>query len=232
MKTMSFGLAISGVSLALLLGTKAGIQDAGWTDEFPLDPDELTSTGRNPYFVLEPGYRLILEDGALRLTITVLAETKRVAGVETRVVEERETNNGALVEVSRNYFAISKRSNSVFYFGEAVDMYENGRVTTHEGSWEAGKNGARFGLMMPGLPLLGARYYQEIAARVAMDRARIVSLTEAFRVPAGAFTGLLMTEESTPIEPAVREAKWYARGVGLVQDGSAKLVRYGMNVVP
>jgi len=141
------------------------------------------------------------------------------------VVEERETENDALVEVSRNFFAISLRSNAVFYFGEDVDEYKNGRVASHGGAWRAGVNGAAFGMMMPGDPLLGARFYQEVAPKVAMDRAQIVSLNTSVTTPAGAFTNCLKTEETTPLEPGVKEYKLYARGIGLVQDGSLKLVR-------
>ena len=210
----------------LAMSTAAGSQSReGWTEQFSAEPNDLTSTGRNPYFILEPGYQLVLEDGSERLVITVLNETKTVTGVETRVVEERETKNGALVEVSRNYFAISRRTNSVFYFGEDVDMYEKGTVVSHEGAWLAGAGGARFGLMMPGLPLVGARYYQEIAPRVAMDRAEIVALSGRLTTPAGSFGDVLRIEETTPLERGVREYKLYAPGVGLVQDGSLKLVR-------
>src|SRR5262245_7865662 len=83
-----------------------------WTRDFGAENGELSPTGRNPYFILEPGYQLTLRDGGSQLVITVLDETKPVAGVTTRVVEERETKNGTPIEVSRNYFAISKRTNS------------------------------------------------------------------------------------------------------------------------
>ncbi len=204
--------------------SQATNQDS-WTSTFGVEPGELASTGRNPYFVLEPGYQLVLEGGTTQLTITVLDATKTVAGVETRVVEERETDKGSLVEVSRNYFAISKRTNSVFYFGEDVDIYKNGVVANHEGAWLAGTNGAQFGLMMPGETLLKARYYQEVAPKVAMDRAEIVSLTASVPTPAGAFSHCLEVEETTPLEPRAKETKYYARGIGLVQDGALKLVR-------
>src|SRR5882724_6092178 len=106
---------------------------APWTDTFPVEPGELGPTGRNPYFILEPGYFLVLRKGNEESTITVLDETKKVDGVETRVVEEKETKNGKLVEVSRNFFAISKRTNSVYYFGEEVDIYEDGKIVSHTG---------------------------------------------------------------------------------------------------
>ena len=202
-------------------------QDSAWTDQFAVERQELRSTGRNPYFILEPGYQLVLEDSGVRLTITVLAQTRVVDGVETRAVEERETRGDALVEVSRNYLAISARTNAVFYFGEDVDIYRNGAINGHEGAWLAGTEGAHFGLMMPGLPLAGSRYYQEIAPGVAMDRARIVGTNATLATPAGSFTGVLQIEETTPLEPGAREFKYYAPGVGLIQDGSLKLARYG-----
>jgi len=201
--------------------------DRTWTTAFVLDPGELVTTGRNPYFILEPGYVLTLEDGKTRLVITVLDETRRIDNVETRVVEERETVNSELVEISRNFFALSTRTNAVFYFGEDVDMYKNGKIVNHEGAWRAGENGARFGLAIPGLPLLAAKYYQEIAPGVAMDRAEIVGLDETVKTPAGEFSGVLKVAETTPLEPGVRELKYYARGVGLVMDGTLRLVKHG-----
>jgi len=208
--------------------SKSIADSASWSDDFGIDKADLSSTGSNPYFSLEPGYQLYFEGKKGNLTITVLDETKTIDGVETRVVEERETEDGKLVEVSRNYFAISKKTNSVFYFGEDCDMYNaKGEVAGHEGGWHAGSDGAKAGLMMPGLVLLGARHYQEIAPKAAMDRAEIVSMSETVQVPAGKFENVLKVEESTPLEPTSKEYKLYARGIGLLKDGSLELVRYG-----
>jgi hypothetical protein len=80
--------------------------------------------------------------------------------------------------------------------------------------------------MMPGLPLIKARYYQEIAPKAAMDRAEIVSVSERLQTPAGTFANVLKTIETSQLEPGPGEAKFYAAGVGLLQDGSLKLVRY------
>ena len=212
---------------AVVLGAQSKTADR-WTRDFGVQNDELSSTGRNPYFILEPGYQLTLRDGASQLVVTVLDETKPVAGVTTRIVEERETKNGGLVEVSRNFFAISKRTNSVFYFGEDVDTYKDGKVVDHEGAWLANGRDVNFGLMMPGEVLLSARFYQEIAPKVAMDRAEIVSTSDTVTTPAGTFKDCVKIEETTPLEPGVREAKYHARGVGLVKDGSLSLVKYGM----
>ncbi len=197
-----------------------------WTSHFLMEGDELVSVGRNPYFILEPGYQMVLEGGGTQLIITVLNETKMVDGVETRVVEERETKNGQLIEVARNYFAISRRTNDVFYFGEDVDMYKDGKVANHDGSWLSGVNGGKFGLMMPGRPLVNASYYQEVVPNVAMDRATIMSTTETVKTPAGEFANCLKMKETTPLE-SLTEYKYYAPGIGMVSDGKMSLVKAG-----
>jgi hypothetical protein len=200
------------LSLAALA---AGAQ--AWRDSFPVDKANLADTGRNPYFILEPGYRLTLANAKDTLMVTVLEDTKLADGVKTRVVEERETKGGKLAEVSRNYFAIDKITGDLYYFGEDVDIYKDGKISGHEGAWLAGVNGARFGLVIPGKPVVGARYYQENAPKVAMDRAEIISVTEESKVPAGVFKNCLHTRESSTLERG-SEDKWYAPGVGLIKD--------------
>lgn len=217
-------LAVSAAAGLILLSSLAEADEkqadslAGWTTSFLEEKADFVCTGRNPYFVLEPGYFLVLGKGDTRETITVLDETKKVDGVECRVVEEKETQGGKVKEKSRNYFAISKRTNSVFYFGE-----------DEGGAWLSGEKGAKFGLMMPGTPLLRGRYYQEVAPGVAMDRAEILSMTETVVTPAGTFRDCLKIEETTPLEPKEKEHKFYARGVGVVKYGELELIKYGKN---
>ena len=214
------------VSVLIGVGLFAACARFGdWTSVFLVEKDELLSVGRNPYFILEPGYMLVLEGHGAQLIITVLNETKKVDGVETRVVEERETKGGKLVEVARNYFAISKRTNDVFYFGEDVDMYKDGKIANHDGSWLSGVNGSKFGLMMPGRVLLHSRYYQEVAPNIAMDRATIVSVTETVKTPAGEFKNCVKVEETSPLSRFTTEHKYYAPGIGMVSDGGMKLVK-------
>ena len=207
----------------LLTATGALSEEKGWRASFPVDRATLKDTGKGPYFILEPGYRLRLAHGKDTLTVTVLDQTRVVDGVSTRVVEERETKGGKVAEVSRNYFAIEPSTNDLYYFGEEVDIYKNGKVAGHTGAWLAGVNGARFGLMIPGKPRVGDRFYQEIAPKVAMDRAEIMSITEEIKVPSGTFRNCLRTRESSDLEMG-SEAKWYAPGVGLVRDAEFVLV--------
>jgi hypothetical protein len=201
--------------------------DPSWKHRFGILRCSLASEGMNPFFVLRPGFRLVLEDDDQELAITVLDEERVVDGVTTRVVEEREWRDGELIEVSRNFFAICPRTKDVFYFGEEVDDVEDGEVVGHSGAWLAGENGARPGLIMPGDPQVGMKYYQEIAPGVALDRAVVVSVDETLETPARVFSNCLMTQEGTALDTGEKEFKIYATGVGLIQDESLLLTEYG-----
>ena len=219
------------IAAAILAFSTAGAQsvraESSWQKEFDIAKCNLLTTGKNPYFVLEPGFQLVLEGGDTKLQITVLEETKTVGGVVTRVVEEKEWKGGEIHEVSRNYFAMCEQTKDVFYFGEDVDNYKNGKVVNHEGAWLAGTNGNKPGLMMPGTPKLKMRYYQEIAPDVAMDRAEIVSLEETCKTPAGTFSGCMKVKEGSAIELFAKEYKYHAPGIGLVRDEDLLLTRHG-----
>jgi len=154
--------------------------DSLFTTDFRLEDCKFKATGINPFFILKPGYRLVLEtpEGEKereKYVETVLCDTKWInldgRWIRTRVVEERayelEGDEEKLIEISRNYFAICKKTNAVYYFGEDSrdcpegfnenDECEDGADPT--GSWEAGINGAMPGLIMPGTPLKGAKYF-------------------------------------------------------------------------
>lgn len=231
---------IAAMSSWVILITLVGITSAQkrdqanlpvWREAFQVSDSSFSSVGNNLFFILQPGYQLTLEGverkAKVVLTITVLNETKKIGTVETRIVEERETLGGELKEVSRNFFAISHPSKDVFYFGEEVDVYRNGKIVNHEGSWKAGERDFKFGLIMPGTARLHDRYYQEIAPGIAMDRAEIVGIDEAIVTPAGEFKKCLKIEETTPLEPKAKEYKFYASGIGLIQDGNLSLTKYG-----
>jgi hypothetical protein len=221
---------ICALVLCWCAGSVIAAGETSWRDKFDVGPKDFVSTGKYPYFNLEPGDTLVLEgkeDGKTTvLTIAVLAETLTLDGVETRVVEERQTEDGQLVELARNYFAASKATGDVFYFGEDVDTYRDGKLTGHGGSWRSGVNGAKFGLMIPAKPKVGDRYYQELAGEVARDRAEIINVTTTVKTPAGTFTDCVKTEETTPLEKGTKEYKLYAPGIGIVQDGDLRLKQH------
>jgi hypothetical protein len=205
-------------------------QSRSFTENLMQDSCIFSTTGRNTYFILEPGYQQILQGlegkDTTTLIITVLNDTRKIGNVETRIIEENEMVNGKPVEISRNFFAFCKQTATIYYFGEEVDMYKDGKIVSHSGAWIAeGKN--RSGVQMPGLVLLGSRYYQEIAPGIAVDRAEIISTSETLKTPSGTYTNVLKTEETTPIEPKGKEYKYYAPGIGLIKDENLLLIKYG-----
>ncbi len=194
---------------------------------FSVDKKNLGVKGDNPYFPLTPGYRLSYKHGYDTDTLTVLARTRTIDGVVVRIVEDREESKGRLVELTLDYYAIDATTNDVYYFGEDVDVYRNGKVVNHEGSWLSGVKGARFGLMMPGKPRPGQRFYQEQAKGVAMDRAEILSDNEKIATPAGSFEHCVHVVETSVLEKGTADHKIFAPHIGQVKDGDLILVRYG-----
>lgn len=188
-----------------------------------------TLTIDNPYFPLPVGRQLVLDgmegSSVVHLEITVQDLTEDVAGVTTRVVEERESADGELVEVSRNYFA-QAGDGTVCYFGEDVDIYEGGVIVGHDSAWRANGADMRPGIMMPAVPAVGVSYPQEVAPGVAEDMAAIAGIGESLTVPAGTFTETVRTDEWSPLEPGVVEGKWYVSDIGLVVDDTLRLTSY------
>lgn len=206
--------------------------DDGWNDTFAVDNYTMVSTGKkNRYWSLKPGPYVVLGNikpsGGEYVIISVLGETEIVDGIETRVIEEREFEDGELVEISRNFFAMAKETGDVFYFGEDVDDYENGKIIGHSGQWRAGQDGARAGLYMPATPVVGMRYYMEHNPGVAMDRAEIFDANATVETPAGTFRESLIVTESSPLEPDDESYKRYAPGVGMIFDDGLELYKRG-----
>jgi hypothetical protein len=175
----------------------------------------------NPYLPMKPGSRWVYRetdtDGSVqRVVVKVTLRTRRIAnGVTARVVRDTVTEKGRLVEDTFDWFAQDRRGR-VWYLGEDTKEYENGRVVSTAGSWEAGIEGARAGIAMPARPRPGLQYRQEHAPGDAEDTARVLSVDDQAEVPAGHFERVLMTKDWNPLEPDVLEYKLYARGVGLV----------------
>src|SRR6185295_13698037 len=233
-KTLVSALLTAGLSFGWLIAPAVGRDESGpatkWTETLTPTDEKCLSIGSNDYFILEPGYQLAFEGKErgrkVELIITVLNETKMVDGVETRVVEERESAGGNLVEVSRNFFAVGEKTRNVYYFGEEVDIYKKGKVVAHEGAWLSGVKGAKYGILVPGQIKVGDRYYSEKAPKVAMDRQENVATDAILETPAGRFAHCFKVKETTPLESGT-EYKLYAPGIGLVQDGSLKLIKHG-----
>jgi hypothetical protein len=182
--------------------------------------------------IIEPGYQIVLASDEEKQVITVLNRTKDVAGVTTRVIEEvsyeRDGDEWVKVERSLNYFARCRQTNSIFYFGEDVEIFEDGNLISNEGAWLAGRNGAKVGIIMPGQVLVGGSYYEEIAPEdEALDKARIVALERGCEVGDRTLNRLCVTvENSSDCEEDVEEKVW-AAGIGTVIDDDLELVSHG-----
>ena len=199
----------------------ASAMDAGWRDKFDVEAEDLRPTGNNPWLTIQPGRVQKMKHGIDTLTITILPQTQTINGIKCGVLEERETSHGQLEEVSRNFFATDAETGDVYYLGEDVDVYKNGKIVNHESEWHAGEKGARMGLMIPAKPKVGDKFYQEIAPKVAMDRVEVVAIDEPLTTPAGTFKCLHL-KETTPLESEVSH-KWYAPGIGMVKDDEFEL---------
>jgi hypothetical protein len=202
-------------------------QEAGqaWQEDFGIEKRKLSDTGKSRYWILVPGHQLVLGSASTKLTRTVLDETRDFNGIRTRVLESREEENDQPVETTKNFFAIDQETGDVFYFGEEVTMFERGGTTSRRGSWLAYDGPNKPGLIMPGKPKVGMRYYQELAPGVAMDRAEVISIADTCKTPAGEFKDCMVTRESSAIDAAI-ERKGYAPDIGLVQDQSFSLLSH------
>ena len=142
-------------------------------------------------------------------------------GVECVVASDRVTEDGKLIEQTYDWYAQDKKGN-VWYFGEHVTEYKNGKVAGHEGSWKSGVDGAKPGIAMQANPKVGNYYRQEYYEGVAEDRAKVLSLNKSATVPYGSFDHVLMTEEWTPLEPNIVERQYYVAGVGDIIESTVK----------
>ncbi len=196
-----------------------------------IDPANFVETIDNRYLPLIPGTTFVYEgdteDGFERNEVYVTDETKEILGVTCTVVDDRVWVDGELEEKTFDWFAQDKDGN-VWYFGENSKEYEDGEVVSTEGSWEAGVDGAKPGIVMQGNPTVGETYRQEFYAGEAEDMAKVLALDASVSVAYGDFEDCLKTKEWTPLEPGVVEHKYYAPDVGmvlerLVEGGSGEL---------
>jgi hypothetical protein len=213
---MTRRLAIA-VACGLVLGPAAGGSPALAAPA----PADFSTRIDNRYLPMAPGSRWVYREtstdgGRQRVVVRVTHQTKLIAnGVTARVVRDTATAEGQVVEDTYDWYAQDRRGN-VWYLGEDTKEYENGKVVSTKGSWEAGVKGARAGIVMPAHPRPGMQYRQEYLKGEAEDSARVLSIDDQAEVKVGHFKHVVLTKEWNPLEPKVLEYKLYARGVGPV----------------
>lgn len=182
-----------------------------------INPANFVSRINNKYFTLIPDRRFIYEskteEGVERIEVAVTRETKKIMGVTATVVWDRVFLNDELREDTKDWFAQDKDGN-VWYFGEDTVEFIAGKVVSRAGSWEAGVDGAKAGIIMKAKPKIGETYRQEYYRGKAEDMGKVLALITSVTVPAGTFKNCLQTLDYTRLEPSAREHKFYCPEVG------------------
>lgn len=188
-----------------------------------LDAADFSGPIDNPFYPLIPGttfhYEGETEDGFETNDVIVTHEVKMILGITATVIHDQVFIDGELAEDTFDWYAQDDAGN-VWYLGEDSREIENGQVVGTGGSWEAGVDGAKPGIIMQADPQVGQRYYQEFDLGNAEDEAMVLSLSAAAVVPFGEFAGCLETEDFTRLEPGARERKTYCPGTGLILEES------------
>jgi hypothetical protein len=228
MKKVYVRVALLSMTVSALLGAGCGSGSSGTK----VDPANFTTQIDNPFFPLTPGTTFIYEGtkegSTLRDEFVVTSETKVIQGVTTRVIHDKIFIDGVLHEDTLDWFAQDKAGN-VWYFGEDTrELDASGIVTSTAGSFEAGVNSAKAGIIMKGNPVVGETYYQEFSKNVAEDQATVLDFNSTATTPKGTFTNCFKTKDFTRLNPGAVDEKYYARGVGFVlsvavQGGSERL---------
>ena len=183
----------------------------------------------NQYFPFPAGKKYIFEgqteDGFERIEVQLTNKTKTILGIACAVVNDKVWLDGKLKEDTDDWYAQDNDGN-VWYMGEySTDYNPDGTVLDHDGSWEAGVDGAKPGVQMFANPQVGPSYRQEYYFNEAEDEAEIVETGLSVAIPLGTFTNCIKIKEWTDLEPDHIGFKTYAPGIGLIQDGEINLVK-------
>ena len=185
-----------------------------------IDPAQFSSKITHPYLLWRPGAMWVYtgtKDGQPeRVEVSVKRQTKTILGVPCVVVSDIVTSNNTLTEKTTDWYAQDKAGN-VWYFGEDTAEYQNGVVTTTQGTWEAGVDNAKPGIVLHAHSRVGQFYRQEFRPGVAEDKARVLTVTGTQKVPAGTFNNIVETRDINPLDPSKVENKWFAKGVGPIR---------------
>jgi hypothetical protein len=205
-------------------------------DPADFDADFTALTHPNPYFPLGIGHHWEYQGGDETVEVTVQAAIKSIEGVPCIVVRDRVFEDGELVEDTDDWFG-QRKDGTVDYCGEISQELETfagdapmlPELVAIEGSFKAGRDGAKPGTLFLGTPVVGRVYRQEWSPGNAEDAARVLSTSYGFGsdpeldafVPQ-ALAELLcpvddcvVTGEFSPLSPDSFEHKYYAQGIGL-----------------
>jgi hypothetical protein len=215
MRARSIVLAVAGVVLLAVPSGRAGAAGSGFSAHVD-----------NPWLPLKPGttyvYRGVKDGQPSRDVVTVTRETKTINGAPCVVVKDMLYLSGRLEERTTDWYTQDSQGN-VWYFGEqTAELDKQGHVTSTEGTWQAGRNGAKAGIFMPAHPKVGQSGRQEYLKGHAEDHFQVVSLHATAKAPYVTAKNALLIKEWTPLEPGVLDHKYYVRGIGVVLEQTVK----------
>jgi hypothetical protein len=216
--------AVATLALVVVIGASATAAGSAQRLPVPKASHFGHSSNRitNPWFPLARGSVYVYEgqkDGkAARDVMTVTRKVKVITGIRAAVVNDRLFLNGRLAERTTDWYAQDKRD-TVWYLGEkTAELNAQGKVTSTEGSFLNGRDGARGGIFMPAHPAVGQSFQQEAFKGEAEDRFRILDLAASVTTPAVSSNNAMLTEETTPLERGVVDHKYYVQGIGTVSE--------------
>jgi hypothetical protein len=224
----SLGIATAVAGLVLVGGTAASVPATHGRSArgAPVRPpaSQFSAVINNQWFPLKPGTRYVytgVKDGKpSRDVVSVTRRTKTIQGVPCVVVEDRLYVRGRLHERTSDWYSQDSRGN-VWYFGErTAELDRRGKVTSTEGTWTSGVDGAVAGLFMPARPRVGQTGRQEFYKGHAEDHFKVIGLFRTV-APPGRRNALLI-QETTPLEPGTVDHKLYVRGIGVVVEQTEK----------
>ena len=200
-------IALAVTAIVMLVTPAAGAHSTGFSARVD-----------NPWLPLLPGTRFVytgMKDGKVSRDVMVVTHATRVInGAPCVAISDRLYLAGHLEERTTDWYSQDAHGN-VWYFGEqTAELDAHGKVTSTEGTWTAGVDGAEPGMFMPAHPRLGQSGRQEYYKGHAEDHFKVIGLfnTVSPRGPANT----LLTQETTPLEPGTVDHKMYVRGIGTV----------------
>jgi hypothetical protein len=217
---------ITATTAAVLAGTLGAATAQAASASSRPDPSRFVQNVDNPWFPLKPGTMFVYEgskDGKKATDVVEVTDrSKVISGIRCVAVKDTLVLNGRVGEATTDWYAQDRHGN-VWYFGERTAEYDRrGNVISREGTWMDGVNGAQAGIYMFGDPRVGRSARQEYYPGHAEDHFTVLTHSASVTVPYGTFSHVLKTKEWTPLEPGVRDAKYYVKGLGEVKEVTVK----------
>jgi hypothetical protein len=185
-----------------------------------IDPAKFSNNITNQYFLVKPGTARIMKgtkDGTPQTHTThITTKVKQIMGVPCLVIKDVVTDPSGVVEIAYDWYSQDQKGN-VWYFGESTSDYTKGVVTSTKGSWEAGVDGAKPGIVMHANPKLGPEFYQEFRPGIAEDKGKVLGIHVTVRTSKTTYRNAVEIRDTNPLDPSLVAHKWYVRGVGLVK---------------